>query len=747
MRSAEGYRVVGFTGRGPRPVGWFDLPVEAGVHALYGRNGAGKTTVLNRVRQALTGSDQGGPPSTCGYCIQLIDPDSPLGDVLLESVKDYLPARIGHWSGDPQTMLEALWQRMDHDSALDLDSVLTELLSAELLQEASPSPAGLSLCSQMVGQRLFWIAPGGPRGGGWSVWVAATRGLAEVSAVWDLCRLGWPTPNDERAIKRSLALTRLAARPTVPLLEAVDEALTELLGTAIDMDEVRLRLRDLSNEQLLDMLAGTIEDIPWPEGVTEPIRTSIGDWMSGTSPARLEDFPIPICKVAELPRPAAWVLPRLFEPQPKNAFVAETIGVLRYAASNKRLLVAVADEEVVFDPLAASKLTELVHLANEIFRSLLLDAPRLGCGLLEPEQWATSDAVNWHAFDRGSDKRIPITALSEAQRRWASFSIAGAIALNGEVEDDSTTVLVLDEPEQALHATAVRHLVRGLRILAGRTGMPIVVATHAAAFLDDAGVILHHVSRNSLGKTEVSRLTAPAREAAATLGLNAADMLQLYRVFLVVEGEHDKVVLETLIGDDLDNFRATVIPMRGVKSLRSIPDTRLIMDYTDAVILVVVDRVRAALLDSLGAARHEFVSSGKRSAIDVLETHLKRRDLTSEEELVCHLFRRGIDTNMLHRINVVGLSVPDIIELLPVEAFVKGASDWQELVAEWRASRDSGSLKFKDWLRLEKDARISTVAIGKVAASLDYVPDDIARIREMVSQLSFVAAAELPATL
>ena len=69
-------------------------------------------------------------------------------------------------------------------------------------------------------------------------------------------------------------------------------------------------------------------------------------------------------------------------------------------------------------------------------------------------------------------------------------------------------------------------------------------------------------------------------------------MLLLTKRFLVVEGVHDKEVLNTLIGDQLRELDTHIFSMSGTGNIVTFADSELLYDLTDAAIIVVVDNSR-----------------------------------------------------------------------------------------------------------------------------------------------------------
>ena len=51
------------------------------------------------------------------------------------------------------------------------------------------------------------------------------------------------------------------------------------------------------------------------------------------------------------------------------------------------------------------------------------------------------------------------------------------------------------------------------------------------------------------------------------LGLEPSELLMMIRVFLIVEGQHDEVVVNRFIEDTLEAARVTILKMRGTDNL------------------------------------------------------------------------------------------------------------------------------------------------------------------------------------
>ena len=287
---------------------------------------------------------------------------------------------------------------------------------------------------------------------------------------------------------------------------------------------------------------------------------------------------------------------------------------------------------------------------------------------------------------------------------------------------------MLDEPDASLHLLARRALAEGLANLTQRFRVPFVVSTHSVELIDHPSVLLWH-TRRSGARIDLTRATVGDMSGldAQLLGVRSSDLLLLTRVWLVVEGEHDRAVLEAWVGDEFQRYGVRTLIMRGTRRSLSVLDSELLFDGTDAAVAVLLDNTRADLTTRVNECLRKLAEEpDKRAATigslsDLLRSQASGTEAASVVELALAAARRG----MAHRLMVMGFSKPDIIEYLPAGAFAEGSS-WGELVNEWHASgrsTDSG-LDFKSWLRKAKGAQISARRLGQIASTMDSIPGD-----------------------
>jgi energy-coupling factor transporter ATP-binding protein EcfA2 len=372
-----------------------------------------------------------------------------------------------------------------------------------------------------------------------------------------------------------------------------------------------------------------------------------------------------------------------------------------------------------------SWLSSVPEAANRTYKNLLIDAPDLRLDLRPPDDWFQGKPpIRWWVSDP-SGANVDVDNLSTAQKRWSKLAIQLALSsLNG-----TSQLMVLDEPEGALHPSAQRFLAGGIANIG--VDLQIVVATHSAAFLDRTGFRLHHVHRGQGGKTEMSPLGGDQLQVVRGLGLAPSDLFQHLRVVVVVEGRHDEVVLRSAIGDDLDDVGAVLVPMRGAKQLSHVLDSRFVFDYSDAKVLIVVDNTDAKVC-AVWEQAIEAASVGDPLAARRVLEQLKPEG----EQLFLREFGiRAVERGQTGRISVHGLSRPDVLDYLPAAALVPKAAgrDWDRLRIDSGAKTGTA---FKKWLREKLDFSDDDSLLEAAVSQLDALPSDFVELVEKAGKMA-----------
>ncbi len=375
-------------------------------------------------------------------------------------------------------------------------------------------------------------------------------------------------------------------------------------------------------------------------------------------------------------------------------------------------------QEVDVDAPVRRPLEEVGQAATQILRTCLPDGPELRVALSPP--WSGSDMLIVRAVDAPSGSLVPLPGLSYAQRRWASIAVQ--LAVRARSDPQGSLLLLLDEPDAGLHPQARRHVADGLATLMQHMGGVACLSTHAAEFLSLPDSHLVHVTRNEGGTAlrawRAGDLTALDDLAVRELGITRGDALTLTRLFLIVEGEHDEALLRTWLDEDISASYTRVVKMRGTHNLFSVLDSQLLVGATDAQMLIVVDATRAALGDEWSAI-HAAESSARGKRLHQAKRRLAReRPLSDEERRMFELLESAVQTDLVHRVHVHGLSKDDIIEYLDANRVAgRPGVSWPQIKRERREAGYPGPLK--DWLR--REATITTTSLTALAS--DVQPD------------------------
>lgn len=391
---------------------------------------------------------------------------------------------------------------------------------------------------------------------------------------------------------------------------------------------------------------------------------------------------------------------------------------------------------------AEQVLDALATLAQSLLDEVLLDAPHVKLNLGEPRDWFLGRPPTWGASPRATpDRNVTVGALSEAEGRW--FRLATALAtrvVQAGLEDgkpggsdDRPLFVILDEPEAHLHRSAESHMATGLRKWADAFGAHVVVASHSPELLDLSTTHLLEVYRDSkLGASRVRKLTDPTRATMAELGLTPSDLLRRQRVFVLVEGTHDQIVLEELLGAELRNARAEVLPLRGAKQLPATVDSQFLFDFTDAHVVVMLDATDAAHVDRVWRETQErAAATGTERAGGYLRDSLPGNQ--PELRWMREFLSKSVEANIAGRLTPFGLEAMDVVEYLPVDVLVPGAHSWSELRS---AHSSSGTRKdFKSWLVATRRANFAPDRIREAARAMDEVPTEFVRLLDLIGSL------------
>ncbi|WP_019874679.1 hypothetical protein [Sporichthya polymorpha] len=741
---AASVRLLGVTVCGPAPIGRVHVPLFEPLLALYGRNGAGKTRILTATISALRGEQQ----ADSWGLVHVHVPDAeaeftgrgpdPWRDNLARAMRQHL----NRLRGD---VVAHFARRRDEEFEVgpsdDYAEVLDDFRSfTQAVVDEAHSPTSLR---ELVGAHL----------------AAQQMLMSEYEHINDFMRfhkavIGEITRGGHYVL-RAIG-TREEPRWSVYAAASEEDAACAALleqDRALPLDDVEAgdRLRAALDDGTVLSNSG----FPWRElsDISDAFISGRGFVGPGTSPelgtdVRTVPWPlwatVPVVEVATISAP----LVELVTDETSAADVDRLTREEVLRAAGGQMLASFADGGARFHPKVDPLLARLTELATKYLRAVFPDAPELVFAPGDPNDWLAGALPSWVArfpqAGTAAPATLPLAALSTAQRRWAALSAALAVSVAGS--EALPVVFLCDEPEAGLHRRAESALPDALVRIAAESGLRMAVATHSPAMLDPQRVALMHVTRLASGAAAARGMDFALREELERdsmredLGLTPADLLQMVRCFVIVEGKHDEVVLGSLLAPDLDSW-SVIYPVGGAKQMQSLATAGLIWDFTDAAIVLVLDNIaRAAIQPVWDKAQAAIGRGGTESAIRALVPLGKMPG--AEARWLQNLLTRAIRARRAHRIKLETLSAPDVICYLPADEFVPGAT-WDDLLAEWRAAFEGReATNLKAFLTQRHGVQFTTNQIARIAASAK--PDAElqalgARIRELGAHGSWPA--------
>ncbi|WP_168929659.1 ATP-binding protein [Nocardioides sp. GY 10127] len=631
------------------------LPLDDTVTALYGENGAGKSTLLNLLAMTLQGRstypwDQTGPGDSTVVVMDV-------------HTRFLMPVTDGDGvRRDPlrQTLLDALYRReVFPEPDQDLLQLLVERICQAHGRAERDDPTDdllLGAWREAASERRLTFRAVGSESPSWGVFLACSpastlgsEALRRTDQTWQHRRS--PRSSDPRAFDDRFH----------PAYWGTDARPCTLAALPRSFQVPSLFLGQVAGMSLADVVHVTT-DLPDADEITRAFMLSLEDPVheelldeSGT--ALMED-------------------------------IAEAMRQIE------------------------TSVNELVSCLQPTWGSLTWD-------LLTPEDWIRGRLPRW------SSESTALEDLSFARRRWAGIAALTALTVHrheiarqlrlwtGRAERPVPFVLLCDEPEAGLHKNLERHLPTALtRWTQGRDGAA-VVATHSAELLASPSVSTMFVSMPEATYDIAVRPVTHAlslvdgtatRRSASDTGLSVGDLLSLSRLTLVVEGIHDEAVFTGLIRDSLDSALAGVLPIHGGTRLGSLADARLVIDGTDAPVLIVLDDLdreqgNDALAQIALAARDDDPVTLRRALEEV-----RQLGRTNDSMLFLHQFAsRAERLGRLDRVRVHGLSLPDVICYLDPDTILSSPRPWPDLIDQWHGEAGpDGPRNIKKWLTRRK---------------------------------------------
>ena len=335
--------------------------------------------------------------------------------------------------------------------------------------------------------------------------------------------------------------------------------------------------------------------------------------------------------------------------------------------------------------------------------------------------------------DSVTQQWLKIEQLSFGQRSWVAFALN-----NTGFRENNRTILLADEVDRGLAERAVAPMMMFLESL-----YPIcVLATHSPAALRSQVGSIQHVERISSG---VIALSAPIglddpRKTAERLGTSVSELLTFLEVVVLVEGEHDRIVIESLFKDlkSVNGLNTRVIPFRGTKNLTNI-EARILFEFTDASIVLIVDHARQLRIEeALAKARESCDKRITPALIREVLGPLNGNNASGEERVLANVIEQAMQRRVLDRITLVGLEVVDMTMIFPTSDFGLDKT-WSEYQVEWSDAKKNKTTDedFKKYLKSKYNAKINVGTIEAAVQKLSTPPKELWYALEAIERARF----------
>jgi hypothetical protein len=305
---------------------------------------------------------------------------------------------------------------------------------------------------------------------------------------------------------------------------------------------------------------------------------------------------------------------------------------------------------------------------------------------------------------------------NETTRRWMLRALQVASILSESATPTTYKIAIWDEPELGLHPTAIENVKYKVFPFLADHGIKLIFSSHSLV-LANAAQKIHRSEwldpQYRASYPVLKELPFISEDLLSEIGFTKLDLLSSIKTLLIVEGKHDKIVLETYFGEDfLGKERVRLSTLDGANNLMLMPEAEIIMDFLAAKVVILTDGGNKSRLgganDQTLAELNRYLSLNDRSsAIGVLNQLRGKVVNKSEGDKLLSLMdsillRSKHDNKLLSRFAIYLLEQDDIIHYLNPQLVLApyvGLKDWPPLIAEWKkhkAAEKTRNVPFKD---------------------------------------------------
>ena len=728
----------------PRGSVW--VPFNEELSLLYGKNGAGKSTILNAIKTFAAGTtpDEGiiiqgfarliNPDQTCSFMDQAVN-DMP-NTRFLSEWEEIDAAEINSKFADMASALQlphAKWEsslfgavpESVDDLEMNWDKFVSHYLFLGLWEHdiRHDFPAIKSFIHHLIDERTFCLQPTGKDGDGeWTLSLAAHLDNEETREGYEHLLLNpelrFFDEDLENHVSQILLNTEIISHrediprtnsPYVPAIRIDGRKINSLDLSVVDLND-ELDLKEWTNARVAELVHSA-----WVK-ILDP-------WFA--------DHP-----ALEAPTRAFLPQPEFAEDESEDSDLDGDEGELVWSATfssrNHKIGQTI---ELDFNSERQEVLQKaLSFIALELPKELGISDLRLELAI-DLGVWLYGEAGTLEAYDQRSNSWIPVEKMSNATQKI----IGMALKIHAEIRSrDQVVIAIGDEVDQGLHTLAISGLFRML----GTSIPACFIATHSSVALSSRIGERLHVHRGAEGDLLLSRIgsTELANTAATKLGVSVHELIGMIDLVVAVEGQHDKSVIEHFLRRDerLSHTNILIISMTGINNSTNLVDAEFILNFTDLRILAVADN---ASKSDLAATWNDALNRTRNGEpAKKLAHHLRERSKAlreqrwHEQRCMIDLLAVATERGLLKRIRTTGHIYADI-EMCLDPLYFGLEKDWLTLEAEfleYKSDAGSAGKNFKDYLRSTYNVSITVKSIETALSMTTTVPTGIQLILDEI---------------
>lgn len=327
--------------------------------------------------------------------------------------------------------------------------------------------------------------------------------------------------------------------------------------------------------------------------------------------------------------------------------------------------------------------------------------------------------------------------VNDVSSRWASRALQIATMKNGG-HSELPKLLIWDEPELGLYPLAVRRLTEQIIPELVEDGFKIIFATHSLHLASRADQIYEAIRENAYFP-DLRVVSQFDKSKLLELGFSMSDALLAQRGFVIVEGVHDQIILNTLFEKKFYNSGKRILKVNGKENILTLPETELLLAFDQPINLVLDGGERSGLsltfLQQLNVLLKTACANNFKD-IELLAERILPRSPSDEGATIKRFLVQLLNTakvrndfESLQKISIFMLSKDDILDYLRPSELWPGKmldDDWARIKDQFiryqkiRKSNQPNYKTFKTFCKIHLGLPISENSIKRaVQKSLD----------------------------